>query len=322
MLLLYLVPFIVILTGAVKGFWPLMGLWAIMGIGMAGIGMSVMHDANHQVYSSKRKVNTRLGYLINLLGGYHHNWIIQHNMLHHTYTNIDGFDEDIDTPVLRFSPEQEHKKFFKYQLYYAPFLYGFLTLNWLTFKDFTQLISYEKKNLLKRVGTTLPRATTVVILNKLWYLVLFIGLPILLVSVPWWYMVVGFFVMHFISGLFLSLVFQSAHVLSETEFYAVAEDLSVENNWAIHQMRTTANFGHKSNVFSWFIGGLNYQIEHHLFPNICHVHYKKLSDIVREVAAKHEVPYNEHKTFLDAVKSHFKLVDYLGKGKDLAVVNN
>lgn len=317
MLALYLIPYILMLSGIATSFLPLMGLWVLMGFGMAGIGMSIMHDANHQVYSSNRKINTRLGYLINLVGGYHHNWIIQHNMLHHTYTNIEGFDEDIDTPVMRFSPDQEHKKIFKYQAFYGPFLYGLLTLNWLLFKDYLQVLDYDNRDLLKRVGTTRRRALLVVSLNKLWYIALFLILPMIVVDAPWWHILIGFFIMHFICGFFLSIIFQSAHVLSETSFYAVDENDSVENNWAIHQMRTTANFAHNSRFFSWFIGGLNYQVEHHLFPNICHVHYRDLSKIIKEVAAKHEVPYYEHKTFLAAVRSHFKLVHHLGQGKDL-----
>ncbi len=315
MVLLYFIPYIVMLTGVATSFWALMGLWALMGIGMAGIGLSIMHDANHQAYSKNKKVNRALGFLINFVGGYDKNWIIQHNMLHHTYTNIDGFDEDIETPVMRFSPEQKHKKIFRYQAYYGPFLYGLMTLNWLLYKDFTQLFRYKKENLLKKAGTSFSSALSMLIFNKLWYIVLFIVLPLILVSAPWWYTVIGFLLMHFITGIFLSFVFQSAHVLDETEFYSPAEDGSVENNWAIHQMRTTANFANKSVLLSWFIGGLNFQIEHHLFPGICHIHYKKISKIVREVSAKHNVPYYEHKTFFSAIKSHMKLVHDLGTGK-------
>lgn len=315
MLLLYFVPFIFMLFGGFTSFWVLMGLWVVMGFGMAGIGLSIMHDANHQAYSRNKKVNNALGFLINFVGGYHKNWIIQHNVLHHSYTNIDGFDEDIETPIMRFSPEQKSKKMYRYQAFYGPFLYGLMTLNWLLYKDFSQLLRYKKNDLISRAGTTFPKAITGLIFNKLWYILILIVLPIIMVNAPWWYSIIGFLLMHFITGVFLSLVFQSAHVIDETLFCSVDAQGSVENSWAIHQMRTTANFANKSVILSWFIGGLNFQIEHHLFPNICHVHYKKISKIVREVAEDYNIPYYEHKTFLGAIRSHFKLVHDLGTGK-------
>src|SRR5690606_6814311 len=110
-------------------------------------------------------------------------------------------------------------------------------------------------------------------------------------------------------------IFQSAHVIEETDFYEADNEGGVENNWAIHQMRTTANFARKSTIFSWLIGGLNYQIEHHLFPNICHVHYQGISGIVKKTAHEFDVPYYQHKTFYGALKSHFTLLDQLGTGE-------
>ena len=93
------------------------------------------------------------------------------------------------------------------------------------------------------------------------------------------------------------------------------ENGSLENNWAIHQMNTTANFGDRSMILSWYIGGLNYQIEHHLFPNICHVHYRKISKIVKETADEFKVPYLQHKTYFSALRSHLSLLHALGTGK-------
>ena len=110
-----------------------------------------------------------------------------------------------------------------------------------------------------------------------------------------------------------SFNFQSAHVLEKTEFYKAKEDGSVENNWAIHQLNTTANFAQDNRLFSWMIGGLNFQVEHHLFPHVCHVHYGDISKIVKETAKKYEVKYNEYPTFYSAVKSHFKLLHQLGQ---------
>lgn len=314
MLALYFVPFVLMVTGVVSTYGLVMLMWGLMGLGMSGIGLSIMHDANHGAYSKSKYVNNALGYLINFLGAYHINWKIQHNVLHHSYTNVDGYDGDIENPVLRFSPTQKRKGYFKFQAFYAPFLYGLMTLYWILTKDFQRLKNYHNKGLLEKQGLSFKKALSQSIINKIWYLALTIGLPMLTVSLPWWYIILGFLFMHFITGLLLTLIFQPAHVIEATDFFKPDKNSSVANNWAIHQMRTTANFANKSVLFSWFIGGLNFQVEHHLFPHICHVHYKKLSPIVKKVAQKYNVPYHQHKTFAVALISHFKLLHQLGTG--------
>jgi len=313
---LYLIPLVLMLTGVVSNSWTALAMWVLMGFGMSGIGLSVMHDANHGSYSDSPAVNRFMSYILTLVGGFHTNWQIQHNVLHHSYTNVHGLDEDIDKGVMRFCPTQERKEIFKYQAFYAPFLYALMTIYWLTVKDFQQLSRYHKNNLLEAQGLTYGKALASIILVKVLYVSLFIALPIVFIALPWWQIVLGFLTMQFISGLILALIFQPAHVVGETHFFqAEPTGGSLENNWAIHQMQTTSNFAHKSRFFSWFVGGLNYQIEHHLFPNICHVHYRSISQIVKETAAEFNIPYYQHETFLDALKSHFKFLHHLGTGK-------
>lgn len=316
MIALYFTPLALMISGVITSFWMMMLMWSIMGFGMAGIGLAIMHDANHGAYSKSQRVNNIVGFILNFMGGYQYNWKIQHNVLHHSFTNVDGYDEDIEKQgLVRFSPNQERKKFFRFQIYYVPFLYGILTLYWFVFKDIEQTIRYNKKNLLQTQGLTFRKAMTQVIFHKIWYFVLTILLPIYMLDLPWWTIIIGFVTMQFIAGMILALIFQSAHVIEETEFYETDSNGCVENNWAIHQMKTTANFANGSIFFSWFIGALNYQIEHHLFPNICHVHYRDLAKIVKETAKEYNVPYHEHKTFAGALKSHFSLLNDLGTGK-------
>ena len=312
---LYFIPFILMLTGVVSGFLPVFLMWILMSFGMSGIGLSVMHDANHGAYSQSPKVNKFLGYLVNFLGAYHINWKIQHNVLHHSFTNIEGHDDDIENSLMRFSPSQVRKKIYRFQAYYAPFLYGLLTFNWLLLKDFMQVYKYNKENLLAGQKITLKKATTQIIINKIWYLAFTLVLPMLVIDLPWWQILIGFGAMHFVSGIILSFIFQLAHVIEETEFVKPSEDMTVENNWAIHQLLTTANFAKKSKMLSWYIGGLNYQVEHHLFPNICHVHYKNISKVIKETAQEYGVPYYEHRTIFGAIKSHFTLLKQLGTSK-------
>lgn len=315
MILLYFVPYLLMVTGLLSAFWQVLLMWALMGFGMSGIGLSIMHDANHGAYSKHKWVNKSLGFLLNFAGGYHINWKIQHNVLHHSFTNIDGYDDDISRPVMRFSPTQKRKWIYKFQVIYAPILYSLMTIYWVISKDFEQVYKYHKKDLLHGQGITLNKALSLVVFHKMWYWTLFLVVPLLVVDLYWWQTLLGFLVMHFICGLVLALIFQPAHVIEETEFFLPDENGSVENNWAIHQMLTTANFAQKSIVFSWLIGGLNNQIEHHLFPNICHVHYKNIAGIVKKTAEEFGLPYHEHKTFYTALKSHFTLLNDLGTGR-------
>jgi len=316
MLSLYFVPFILMLTGFVNTTWLSIGMWALMGFGIAGIGLSIMHDANHGSYSKNNFINQMMGYTLAIAGGYPTNWIIQHNVLHHTFTNIEHFDEDIEKKgVMRFTPNQPLKKMFKYQLFYAPILYSILTIYWVLSKDFEQIVRYNKMELLAGQKLKLKGALTKIFLLKFIYIGTFVVLPIVLTDLHWSVPVLGFLLMHAIAGLVLALIFQSAHVIEETSFYEADEINSVEENWAILQMHTTANFSNGSRLFSWYIGGLNYQIEHHLFPTICHVHYRGISKIVKATAKEYDVPYHHHKTFLGVLKSHFTLLHDLGTGK-------
>lgn len=315
MLSLYLAPFILMLTGVITNTWLIILMWSLMGFGMAGIGLSVMHDACHGAYSSNAKVNRFVGLVLHILGGSDTNWKIQHNVLHHSFTNIEGYDEDIDTNgLMRFSPNQPVKKMHKYQVYYAPFFYGLMTFFWFIAKDFLGLVRYADKDLLKTQNTTLAKSLIGLIFSRIFYVAVFIVLPILLIDMSWWGTLLGFFWMHFIGGMVLALIFQPAHVINETEFYVPNEDLTVENHWAIHQLKTTANFANNSPIFSWYVGGLNYQVEHHLFPNICHIHYNKISKIVKETAKEYGVPYYSGQSFFGAVYNHFSMLNKLGKG--------
>ncbi|MFT5887012.1 MAG: linoleoyl-CoA desaturase [Arcticibacterium sp.] len=315
MIALYLVPLALIVSQTVTSVGGNIAMWALMGFGMSGIGLSVMHDANHGSYSKSKGVNNFVGLIINFVGGYHINWKIQHNVLHHTFTNIHGLDDDISkNNTLRLSPHQEKKGFHKYQIFYAPFLYSILSLYWYLGKDIEQTIKYGKENLVQEQGISVRRAFFEITIAKLAYLGLFIILPIMTSSILWWQTLLGFLLMHAICGQVLALIFQCAHVLEETDFFIPDDEGSMENSFAIHQMRTTSNFANGSTFFSWFIGGLNYQIEHHLFPNICHVHYKEISKIVKSTAKEYNVPYNHHTTFFDALKSHFTVLNRLGTG--------
>ncbi len=315
MFTLYLSPYFLVLFGVVKSAWLFYIMTFVMGLGKAGIGLSVMHDANHGAYSKKKWVNTLIGYSLNLLGGNATNWKIQHNVKHHTYTNVAGMDEDISPKggVLRFNPFSELKKYHKWQFIYAWFLYGLMTISWIIVKDVIQFVDYTKNGLLKKQTKSVPRAWAWLIFSKLLYYTYMVVLPVLFTSFAWYHIVAGFFIMHYVAGFTLGIIFQPAHVIEGSSFEDAKEIEVVEENWAVHQLKTTCNFAQKNKILSWYVGGLNYQIEHHLFPNVCHVHYKKIAKIVRKTANEFNIPYKSYPTFMSALVSHGKMLYALGR---------
>lgn len=313
LILMYLVPLGLLYSGMITHPLLLIGLWLLMGLGMAGIGMSVMHDANHGSYSRSERVNTILGYLLNIVGGNADFWKIQHNVLHHTYTNVDGADEDIDIPVLlRFSPTQRRYWIHRFQHIYAFILYGFLTVPWLTSKEIQQFIGYKKKGLIPE-GKTFRLLIVKTVISKIVYFTLILVLPMILIPVSPWFTLLCFFIMHYVASFILGVIFQTAHVMPDCAFPVPDEKGSLETNWAVHQLLTTTNYAPKSRIFAWFVGGLNFQVEHHLFPNICHVHYKRISGIVAETAREYGLPYYSQKNFLHAVRAHSQWLYQLGR---------
>lgn len=313
---IYFVPYILVLTGVFEGFWALMLTGALMGLGMAVIGLAIMHDAVHGAFAKQGWVNKLMGYTMEMLGGSSLTWKIQHNVLHHSFTNVHGLDEDINPPpFLRFTPDAPKKKIHRFQALYAWFFYGLMTFMWITTKNFTELKRYKNMNLLEAQGTTYRREMMKLIIFKAIYLFYLIAIPLMFTQVIWWHWVLAFVVLHFVCGLVLAFVFQCAHVIPETEFVNTSshDETNPEHSWAIHQLATTANFETWNRALTWFIGGLNHQIEHHLFPDISHVHYPRIAKIVKQTAEEFGQPYNYHPTFAGAIVSHIKLLNRLGR---------
>lgn len=293
-------------------------LWSVMGFGLAGIGMSVMHDANHGAYSSNETVNRILGHTLILLGGSVFNWKLQHNILHHTYTNVTHMDEDIDNKlVLRFSPHTKAHFLHRFQKFYALFFYGIMTLYWCTLKDFIQFAKYARNKVNTKSRAENFQKLAEIIAGKLVYYFVFFGLPVFVAGVPFLMVLPGFVLMHFIAGIILTVVFQLAHTVEGTEHPMPDVHGNIENSWAIHQMNTTKNFSPHNRWISWYVGGLNFQIEHHLFTRVCHVHYPKIAPIVKKTAEEFGIPYMENESFMTAIRSHFAILQKFGKLPDL-----
>ena len=312
MLSLYLIPFIYILVFQPSGLFSIL-LVVLMGIGEAGIGMSVMHDAAHGAFSTKKWVNSFFASTMFLLGSNTFNWKIQHNLLHHTFTNIYGYDQDIESKAtLRLCEHAPLKKIHRYQYLYAFFFYGFMTLAKL-FTDVGQLIDFNRRGITEKQGHVPVREIAKLILTKLIYFFILIGLPLLLTDFYWYEIILGFSLLHFTAGMIMSTIFQMAHVVEGAKQPLPDSQGKIPNEWEVHQLQTTSDFARNNRFLNWYVGGLNFQIEHHLFSNTCHIHYPKIASIVEKAASEFGLEYNLKSTFTKAFISHVKRLKTLGQ---------
>ena len=285
-------------------------LWILFGFNMAAIGFNVMHDACHGSFSTRNWVNYLFGLTNNFLGGNAFLWKLKHNIIHHTYTNIDGVDDDINNmPFIRQCTTQQWKPMHRFQTAYMFLLYGFTSL-FMFFMDYVKYFS-------KKIHTTPLKKMDkwehlVFWAGKLFFIFFYILLPVYLLG--WSQGLIGLFISQFTMGLTLAIVFQLAHVVEHAEFEAAGVDpVKIENEWAIHQVKTTANFAFTNKIATWFLGGLNYQIEHHLFPRISHIHYPAISRIVQDTCAQFGLNYLYFPTTCAAVVSHVRFMNQMGK---------
>ncbi len=308
--------YLVLILNAFENAWINLAICATLGLFTAFIGFNVGHDAVHGSYSKNPKVNKFLGYTFDMLGASSFMWNIAHNVVHHTYTNVPDHDDDIEPVFLiRLNPHKKRLWIHRFQHIYATFFYGLTSLSWVLMKDFKQLSaqhiggSYTKHKY--------PAKDLIILFSaKAIYLFIFVVLPIIVLPFTWWQVLLGFVTLHFVEGITLAIVFQLAHVVEGPAFPSPDELGHLENNWAIHQLYTTANFAKNNKLATFFFGGLNFQIEHHLFPKVCHIHYPNLSEIVKQTALEFGIPYYENKTMWQAIKSHYHLLKRFGTQDD------
>lgn len=306
---LYIALYIHVVFFTPGGWWALSECLLMGGLASA-IGFNVMHDGGHGSFSNSKLWNKIAAYSVNALGASGIMWNNKHNIIHHTYTNIDGVDDDIEIrPMLRMCETQKKYKIHKYQHIYVWFLYTLLLIIWVFLTDYKKYFSQKVGSVpIKKLSKFDHFAFW---LAKVGYLVMMVVLPIYMVGFVWW--LIGFLSMSMFAGFVLSIVFQLAHTVEHTHFPIVAEGTNdIENEWAIHQMETTANFATKNKLISWLVGGLNFQIEHHLFPKISHVHYPAISKIIKNTCDEFNVKYNEYQKMRQAISSHFHYMKRMG----------
>lgn len=281
-----------------------------LGLAGAGVGFSIMHDAGHGAYSKKRAVNKVVFFSLDFLGGSSFLWNVKHNILHHTYPNIDGHDDDIDMGILgRLAPEQKRLSFHRFQHLYVWVLYGFLSLKWHFFDDFAVLIRGRIGE--RKLPPMKGRDMVVFAAGKLCFFTYAFIIPSLFFGLGW--VILFYLLASFVQGVTMSTVFQLAHCVEEADFPNPTEDMQMDHDWATHQVLATVDFAPKNRLLNWYVGGLNFQIEHHLFPRICHTHYPALAPIVSDTCDDFGLPYRVQPTLFAGIRSHFRWLRQMGR---------
>lgn len=292
-------------------YWFSVLLCALLGANLGFLGFNIMHEGGHQSFSNIKWINVASAYFLNILGGNAMYWKVKHNINHHTYTNVKGMDEDIDIePFMRLHNSQPKYWIHRFQHIYWIFLYGFTYFSWIFVSDFAKYFSGKIGSLQESQKWTLSEHL-IFWVTKIMYVSVFLLLPGYIVGiVP---TIIGFLIMMFVCGLTIGIVFQMAHVVEDRAFpFPQTGSSKIEKEWAVHQVETTANFGTSNKTLSWFLGGLNFQVEHHLFPRISHVHYPAINRLVKETCKEHNVAYLEFPSLFSAFWSHLKHIRKMG----------
>ena len=280
-----------------------------LGLVLGGIGFSVMHDANHGAFSRNPKVNAALGFTLDLLGASSFVWRIKHNQVHHAFTNMEGLDDDLEMGKLgRLSPSQPHYAFHRFQHIYLWPLYGFISIKWHWFDDFLQM----------RAGHIGPRAIPRLtrgqwaqfVTGKVMFFSWALVMPIAVAGVgPG---LTLYFVSQTFLGVILAVVFQLAHCVEPAGFMPVA-DRGAPVDFVRHQLMTTIDFAPGNRLVTWYVGGLNYQAVHHLFPQVSHGWYPQIAPVIARVAAEHGAAYQSIPTLRAAIASHYRFIKRMGR---------
>ncbi len=290
--------------------WLALPLCVVFGMTTAGIGFNIMHDGGHGSFSENKYLNRFAAITLDCLGASSYMWNVKHNIGHHTFTNIEGADEDIDIhPFFRMSDDQKWLRFHRFQHLYWVVLYGMLYFLWVFFLDF-------RKYYRGYIGViNIPKMSWSDKLlfwgSKIMWVTLYLAVPFYTVGVV--ATLIGCSVYLFVTGLLVSVVFQLAHIVEHTEFPTMDQHGNIEEEWAVHQLQTTANFGTRSRLLTWFAGGLNFQVEHHLFPKISHIHYPQISKIIRQTCEEYGIVYNEYPRMSSALLSHIRTLRRFGR---------
>ncbi|MCU0507201.1 MAG: acyl-CoA desaturase [Anaerolineae bacterium] len=291
--------------------WVNLILCVVFAFAVASIGFNVMHDANHRGYSDNPRVNRIVSLSAELAGISGFRWRTKHNVWHHTYTNIAGYDDDIEAyGLIRLSPRVPWRPLHRFQAWYFPLVYSLIAFDFILRDFLMALFGRSDPNHVYPKMTAGDKVTFW--LGKLVYAVLMFAIPMLVF--PWWQVLIGYVLIMLVLGLLLGVVFQLAHISGDANFPEPKPNpLRIDNEWGIHQVETTVDFAPRNKLLNFYIGGLNYQIEHHLLPHVCHLNYPRLAPIVEQTCAEYGLRYVAYPTWRAAFMAHWRQLRALGQ---------
>jgi linoleoyl-CoA desaturase len=300
----------ILLVFFAQTWWQALPLAVSLALALAAIGFNIQHDGGHQAYSRRPWMNQLAAMSLDLMGASSYLWHWKHVIFHHTYVNVTGVDTDIELGgAVRLTPHQRWRPAHRWQHLYLFPLYGIMAARWHLYGDFKDVLTGRLGP--HRIPRPKGRDLIVFIGGKVVSIGLLLGLPLL--WHPWWVVGLFYLVVTGVLGMVLSIVFQLAHCVEEADFPVPAADTHrLATPWAVHQARTTVDFARRSRVLAWYLGGLNFQIEHHLFPRVCHVHYPAIAPIVEATCKEYGVRYSVHPTFLAGIWSHYRWLWRMG----------
>ena len=309
--LLWLAASYTVLVFVVETWWQAVPVAVLLALAMAAVGFNIQHDGGHGAYSKYGWVNKLAAMSLDLIGASSYLWKWKHGIFHHTYPNVHGLDTDIDVGrVARLAPQQRRRWAHRWQHLYLWPLYGLTASVWHLYGDFHDVVT----------GTIgphkIPRPKgwdlVVFVAGKVVSIGLLLGIPMLVH--PWWVVLTFYMLVTVVLGVTLTVVFQLAHCVGEADFPQPIDGGRVmADAWAVHQLHTTVDFARNSRLLTWLLGGLNFQVVHHLFPRVCHVHYPALSRIVEDTCREFGVRYSAHRSFVAGIVAHYRWLRQLGR---------
>ncbi len=293
----------------VAGSWPVALAAAVsLGLAAAGIGFTIMHDANHRAFSKTPWVNQVMGLSLDLVGGSSYVWSAKH-LAHHSYTNCTEHDPDINSlPLARFDPAQQPRPWHRYQHVYIWLLYTMVTVRWQFMSDFSFLVRGRAGQM--RLRPPNGRALWTLAAGKIVFLIWAVVIP--LMFHPFLEVAAMFLLVSIVASLALSLVFQLSHCVEETVFIDPADPRDAAVAWHVHQVESTVDFAKGNRLVGFYTGGLNHQIEHHLYSRLPHTIYPRIAPLVEAAAQRHGITYTHQPTIKAALGSHTRWLKQMG----------
>jgi len=276
-----------------------------LGVLMAMIGLCIQHDANHGAVSRKGIINRAWGYTQDWIGGSSLLWKHHHVLLHHAYTNVLEYDPDITTVVLRLHKDVKHKYMHYLQKIYIWFLLLLLPINW-HFAESLDL--YHMNHMSHKISSMATNEMRIGLLLRALFYIRFYIIPLYLY--PSLYTLLNICISLAVGGIYLGVNF----IISHNFEGVLNSSANASADWAISQIESSSTVGGRT--LGFFHGGLNYQIEHHLFPRISHVHYYKIKPIVQEWCKKNDIKYTYYDTLWSNIYSCYKYLELQGNKKE------